>query len=189
MRENKSVHPMRSSSSSTTKSWLGTDLRNFNGSLHHFDFTNLDPTVADININLGSHDWYDIYFEIGQRLEYLFSRFELNIYFSDNMYTDELDDQITDWLNNWFDYFDFYIKEHKYADEDSCFISDVVCYQLGQDIPGLTFDLYKYFSLSHTELFVGKKVPVTLYFNEDNKYADLGIAWVATIYVKGYDQI
>ena len=100
-----------------------------------------------------------------------------------------LKNQITDWLNNWFDYFDFYIKEHKYADEDSCFISDVVCYQLGQDIPGLTFNFYKYFSLSHTELFVGKKVPVTLYFNEDNKYADLGIAWVTTIYVKGYDQI
>ena len=100
-----------------------------------------------------------------------------------------LKNQITDWLNNWFDYFDFYIKEHKYADEDSCFISDVVCYQLGQHISELTFDLYKYFSLSHTELFVGKKVPVTLYFNEDNKYADLGIAWVTTIYVKGYDQI
>ena len=93
VRENKSVHPMRSSSSSTTKSWLGADLRNLNGSLHHFDFTNLDPTVADININLGSHDWYDIYFEIGQRLEYLFSRWELNIFFSDNMYTDALDEK------------------------------------------------------------------------------------------------
>ena len=66
-------------------------MRNLNGSLHHFDFTNLDPTVADININLASYDYYgDIYYEIGQQLDYLFSRFELNICFSDNMYTDEL---------------------------------------------------------------------------------------------------
>ena len=95
-----------------------------------------------------------------------------------------LKDKITDWLNNWFDYFDFYIKEHKYADEDSCFISDVVCYQLGQHISELTFDLYKYFSLSHTELFVGKKVPVDLYF----KYPKLGIIWSVKIQVKGYDK-
>ena len=101
----------------------------------------------------------------------------------------DLKNQIVEKLKNgWFDYFYFYIKWHKYADEDSSFIY-LVCNHVGQLIPGLTFDLYKYFSLSHTELFVGKKVPVTLYFNEDNKYADLGIAWVTTIYVKGYDQI
>ena len=93
--------------------------------------------------------------------------------------------QITDWLNNWFGYFDFYIKEHKYADEDSCFISDVVCYQLGQDIPGLTFNFYKYFSLSHTELFVGKKVPVQLYFQ--NLKWNISFEW--TIIVQGYDKI
>ena len=100
-----------------------------------------------------------------------------------------LKNQITDWLNNWFDYFDFYIKEHKYADEDSCFISDVVCYQLGQNIPELTPDLYDYFTLSHTKLIVGEKVPVTLFFNEGNKYSELGIVWTSTIYVQGYDKI
>ena len=92
---------------------------------------------------------------------------------------------ITDWLNNWFDYFDFYIKEHKYADEDSCFISDVVCYQLGQNIPELTPDLYDYFTLSHTELFVGQKVPVQLYFQ--NLKWKISFEW--TIIVKGYDKI
>ena len=99
-----------------------------------------------------------------------------------------LKDKITAELKGpepWIDYFDFYIKEHKYADEDSCFISDVVCYQLGRFIPELTFNFYEYFSLSHTELFVGKKVPVDLYF----KYPKPEIAWVTTIYVKGYDEI
>ena len=92
MRENKSTHLSDSNSSGKKKSWLGTDLRNLNGSLHHFDFANLDPTVADININLASywHDWSDIYHEIGQRLDYLFSLFDFNICLSDNMYTDEL---------------------------------------------------------------------------------------------------
>ena len=80
-----------SNSSGKTTSWLGTDLRNLNGSLHHFDFTNLDPTVADININLGSYDWYDIYHEIGQKLDYLFSGFELNISFSDYLCLSTID--------------------------------------------------------------------------------------------------
>ena len=93
--------------------------------------------------------------------------------------------QITDWLNNWFDYFDFYIKEHKYADEDSCFISDVVCYQLGQNIPELTPDLYDYFTLSHTKLIVGEKVPVQLYFQ--NLKWKISFEW--TIIVQGYDKI
>ena len=63
-----------------------------NGSLHHFDFANLDPTVADINMNLSFyHHWYDdIYNEIGQKLDYLFSRFKLNICFSDNMHEGQL---------------------------------------------------------------------------------------------------
>lgn len=51
-------------------------------------------------------------------------------------------------------------------------------------VPELTDDLDDYFSLSHTELFVGKTVPVTLYFNEGNKY-HLGITWNRTIYIKG----
>ena len=84
-----------SNSSSKKKSWLGTDLRNLNGSLHHFNFTNLDPTVADISINLDSCYYYygDIYHEIGLRLDYLFSGFGLNICFSDNMSTGELDEK------------------------------------------------------------------------------------------------
>ena len=65
---------MRGHLSGAKKSWLGTDLRNLNGSLHHFDFSNLDPTVADININLCSYDYgdIDIYHEIGQKLDDLF---------------------------------------------------------------------------------------------------------------------
>ena len=58
--------------SGKTTSWLGTDLRNLNGSLHHFDFTNLDPTIADININFRGHDYDDIYSKIGEKLDYLF---------------------------------------------------------------------------------------------------------------------
>ena len=50
-------------------------------------------------------------------------------------------------------------------------------------VPELTHDLDYYFSLSHTELFVGKTVPVTFYFNEGNKYE--GITWNRTIYIKG----
>ena len=67
-------------------------MRNLNGSLHHFDFTNLDPTVADININLNNswHLYNDIYDEIGQKLDYLFSQFKLNICFSDNMLVNQL---------------------------------------------------------------------------------------------------
>ena len=94
MRENKSTHLSDSNSSGKKKSWLGTDLRNLNGSLHHFDFANLDPTVADVNINLATygHDWSDIYHEIGQRLDYFFFDFFYysHICLSDNMYTDEL---------------------------------------------------------------------------------------------------
>ena len=93
VKKNKIVHPMRSSSSRTTKSWLGTDLRNLNGSLHHFDFTNLDPTVADININLGSYDYGDIYHEIGQKLDDLFLEWNMNISFSDHMSLDKLDEE------------------------------------------------------------------------------------------------
>ena len=102
-----------SNSSGKKKSWLGTDLRDLNGSLHHFDFANLDPTVADIDINLASYsyDWSDIYHEIGQKLDYLFSRFELNICFSDNMYTDELDEK-------------FLILNHDCAFSDSEAVTD-----------------------------------------------------------------
>ena len=253
MKKNKSVH-LDSNYSSTKRSWLGTDLRNLNGLLHHFDFANLDPTVADININLGGYDYGDIYHEIGQKLDYLFSRFELNICFSDNMYTDELGEKflilnhdcafsyskdnletgehwkVTDqrWKVSWWDifeghyygelpsqlsldnfdfylpldsfivgwnhldfhnaslqlslhtramtggvdllnlkneitewaksdYFDLCIKWYKYADnKDALFITEV-CDQLELEIPELTFDLYKYFSLSHTKLLVEKK--------------------------------
>ena len=96
-----------------------------------------------------------------------------------------LKDKITEKLKNgWFDYFYFYIKWHKYADEDSSFIY-LVCNKLGQLIPELTFNFYEYFSLAHTELFVGKKVPVDLYF----KYPKLKIIWSVKIQVKGYDHI
>ena len=47
-------------------------MRNLNGSLHHFDFSNLDPTIADININFRGHDYDDIYSKIGEKLDYLF---------------------------------------------------------------------------------------------------------------------
>ena len=79
-------------SSSITKSWLETDLRHLHGSLHHFDFANLDPIIADININLNNscHLYTDIYDEIGQKLDYLFSQFKLNICFSDNMLVNQL---------------------------------------------------------------------------------------------------
>ena len=94
-------------------------------------------------------------------------------------------DEITEKLKDeWFDYFNFYIKWHKYADEDSSFIY-LVCDQVGQLIPELTFDFYKYFSLSHTKLIVGKKVPVQLYF-KDLKWK-ISFNW--TIKVKGYDKI
>ena len=86
MRENKSTHSSDSNSSSKKKSWLGTDLRNLNGSLHHFDFTNLDPTVADFSINLGSDDYYgDIYYKIGQKLYFLFVGCGFNISFFKNI--------------------------------------------------------------------------------------------------------
>ena len=85
-----------------------------------------------------------------------------------------------DW---WFDYFDFYIDRFHYADENS-FIT-VVCHELELVFPALTPDLYKYFSLSHTELFLEKKVPITLFFNEGNKYPELGISFQRTIYGKG----
>ena len=85
-----------------------------------------------------------------------------------------------DW---WFDYFDFYIDRFHYADENS-FIT-VVCHGLELVFPALTPDLYKYFSLSHTELFLEKKVPITLFFNEGNKYPELGISFQRTIYGKG----
>ena len=92
VKEDKSTHSSDSNSSSKKKSWLGTDLRNLNGSLHHFDFANLDPTTADININLNNswHLYNDIYDEIGQKLDYLFSQFKLNICFSDNMLVNQL---------------------------------------------------------------------------------------------------
>ena len=51
-------------------------------------------------------------------------------------------------------------------------------------VPELIDDFDDYFSLSHTELFVGITKPVTLYFNEGNKY-DLGITWNRTIFIKG----
>ena len=86
MKENKSTHSSDSNSSSKKKSWLGTDLRNLNGSLHHFDFTNLDPTVADFSINLGSDDYYgDIYYKIGQKLYFLFVGCGFNISFFKNI--------------------------------------------------------------------------------------------------------
>ena len=80
------------------------------------------------------------------------------------------------------DYFECYVsEEYKYAD-DWIFI-DSVLYWLGRMVLELTDDLDYYFSLSHTELFVGKTVPVTFYFNEGNKYE--GITWNRTIYIKG----
>ena len=80
------------------------------------------------------------------------------------------------------DYFECYVsEEYKYAD-DWIFI-DSVLYWLGRMVPELTHDLDYYFSLSHTELFVGKTAPVTFYFNEGNKYE--GITWNRTIYIKG----
>ena len=85
-----------------------------------------------------------------------------------------------DW---WFDSFVFYIDRFHYADENS-FIT-VVCHELELVFPALTPDLYKYFSLSHTELFVEKPVPITLFFNEGNKYPELGISFQRTIYGKG----
>ena len=74
-KEDGRTYPSHDDSSSITKTWLETDLRNLNGSLHHFDFVNLDPTIADININLNNswHLYTDIYDEIGQKLDYLFS--------------------------------------------------------------------------------------------------------------------
>ena len=61
-------------------------MRNLNGSLHHFDFTHLDPTVADININLGTYN--DVYKEIGQKLDNIFYRW--NISFYDHMLLNQL---------------------------------------------------------------------------------------------------
>lgn len=83
----------------------------------------------------------------------------------------------------WFDYFDFYIDRFHYADQNS-FIT-TVCHELELVFPVLTPDLYKYFSLSHTELFLGKKVPITLFFNKGNKYPELGISFQRTIIGKG----
>ena len=61
-------------------------MRNLNGSLHHFDFANLDPTVADFSINLGSDDYYgDIYYKIGQKLYFLFVGCGFNISFFKNI--------------------------------------------------------------------------------------------------------
>ena len=61
-------------------------MRNLNGSLHHFDFTHLDPKVADININLGTYN--DVYKEIGQKLDNIFYRW--NISFYDHMLLNQL---------------------------------------------------------------------------------------------------
>ena len=94
----------------------------------------------------------------------------------------DLKSEITKELN-YDDYFEHFVtKEQKYAD-DWIFIYSVL-YWLKRMVPQLTDDLDDYFSLSHTELFVEKTVPVTLYFNEGNKY-HLGITWNRTIYIKG----
>ena len=70
---NNNINPLDSHYFGKVDSWASVDLRNFQRYLHQFDFSYLDPTVADININLFNLNYLsDIYDVIGKGLVYIF---------------------------------------------------------------------------------------------------------------------
>ena len=73
VKENNRIHLSDSHYSGKIDSWSAVDLRNFQWHLHHFNFSYLDPTIADININLFDLNYLsDIYDVIGKGLAHIF---------------------------------------------------------------------------------------------------------------------